>query len=87
MSRDMKVALRPRSERQHPWTRCHLALPIKFALELDVVHDRGVSRPARRAIAQMPLVIPGQCLSLLVRVWSGRYVVFSSVAIPVCGSP
>ena len=83
----MKVALRPRSERQHPWTRCHLALPIKFALELDVVHGREVSRSARRATAWVPLIILGRCLRLLVRVWSGRYAVFSSVATPVCGSP
>jgi hypothetical protein len=77
MSRDMKVALRLRSERQHPWTRCHLALPIKFALELDVVHGHEMSRSARWATARgVPPIILGRCLRLLVRVWSGRYVVF-----------
>jgi hypothetical protein len=87
MSRDMKVALRQRSERQHPWTRCHLALPYKLALELDMIHGRGVSRSVLRATARVSLIALGQCLRLPARAWSGRYAVFSSVATPVCGSP
>lgn len=78
----MKVALR-----QRPWTLCHLALPIKLALELDLVHGRKVSISARRATVRVLLIILGRCLCLLVRVWSGRYAVFLSVVIPVCGSP
>jgi hypothetical protein len=99
MLRDTTVMPRPRHEQRHPWMRCHLALPIEpvrdmwvgsreiLRSELDVVHDPKVSRSDRRASAWVSLIVPGRCLRLLVSLWSGRYAVFSSVAIPVCGSP